>query len=82
MMDKLSSDFNRGYTKAIMDTIKVFNSIESDLRHHHKTLTHKLSLELLNCILKNREPIREGRSGFIRYNHNDGGFECYGGKEQ
>lgn len=76
-MEKLSGDFNRGYTKAIMDTIKIFNSIESDLKHRHKSLTHKLSLELLNCILKNREAIREGRSGFIRYNGSNDEFEFY-----
>ena len=77
-MDKLSGDFNRGYTKAIMDAIKIFNSVESDLRHHHKSLTHKKSLELLDCILKNREAIREGRSGFIRCNQ-DGNFEFFNG---
>lgn len=80
-MDRLSGDFNRGYTKAILDTIKIFNSVESDLRHHHKALTHKLTLELLNCIMKNRDAIREGRSGFIRYNHVKGEFEYYGKTE-
>lgn len=77
-MDRLSGDFNRGYTKAILDAMKIFNSVESDLRHHHKSLTHKKSLELLNCILKNRESIREGRSGFIRCNQ-EGEFEFYDG---
>ena len=77
-MERLSGDFNRGYTKAIMDVIKIFNSIESDLRHHHKSMTHKKSLELLDCILKNREAIRERRSGFIRCN-SDGDFEFYDG---
>ena len=77
-MERLSGDFNRGYTKAIMDAIKIFNSVESDLRHHHKSLTHKKSLELLNCILKNHEAILEGRSGFIRCN-SDGDFEFYDG---
>ncbi len=77
-MDRLSGDFNRGYTKAIMDTMRIFNYIESDLRHHHKSLTHKKSLELLNCILRNREAIREGRSGFIRCN-SEGDFEFYNG---
>lgn len=80
-MERLSGDFNRGYTKAIMDVMRIFNSVESDLRHNHKAMTHKMSLELLDCILKNREPIREGRSGFVRYNHSKGGFEFYGKKE-
>jgi len=76
-MERLSGDFNRGYTKAIMDVMRIFNYVESDLKHHHKSLTHKVSLELLNCILKNREAIREGRSGFIRL-HEDH-FEFFNG---
>ena len=41
----LSGDFNRGYTKAIMDVAEVFSYIQSDLRHHHKNLTAKSGLK-------------------------------------
>lgn len=68
----LSGDFNRGYTKAIMDVMEVFSYIQPDLKHHHKNLTAKTTSELLESILQNREHLREqhlsGGEGFIRYN--------------
>lgn len=37
----LSGDFNRGYTKAIMDVVEVLSYIQDDLKSHHKNLTSK-----------------------------------------
>lgn len=75
--DKLSGDFNRGYTRAIQDLQNVFTYIQPDLKHHHKNLNGKLSLSLLQCCLENRESIREKRSGFIRYNGQKKEFEWF-----
>ena len=66
----LSGDFNRGYTKAIMDIAEVFSYIQDDLKSHHKNLTSKSANELLECILQNREQLREqhlsGGKGFYQ----------------
>lgn len=53
-MDRLSEEFNRGYTKAIQDVIEIFECIQSDLEHHPKRLNGKLAIQLLKVILENR----------------------------
>ena len=68
-------DFTKGYTRAIMDTCKIFNSIQSDLSRYHKQLGYKDALEILALILKNREAIREGRGAAIGYSAAKGHFE-------
>ena len=70
-MDRLSGDYNRGYTKAIQDIIEVFTYILTDLRWHHKNLNAKTSIKLLQAILKNREMLSDDWGGFIRYNGKD-----------
>lgn len=67
-MERLSGDYNRGYTKAIMDVTKVFEYVDRDLSGHKMRLTNKLALRLFQVILENREAIREQRDGFIRWN--------------
>lgn len=76
-MDRLSGDYNRGYTKAIMDIKEVFNYIQPDLLWHKKRLTPKLAVELINCCLDNRERLRESVRGFIRWNSRTQEFEFY-----
>jgi hypothetical protein len=76
-MEKISGDFNRGYTKAIQDVQQIFNYIENDLIAHKKRLNSKLSKELLVCVLINREKVRENRNGFIRWNYLKKEFEWF-----
>lgn len=76
-MDRLSGDFNRGYTKAIQDVIEVFDYIQPDLKHHHKNLSAKVSVQLLNTILKERANIRDDFDGFIRWNCVKNEFEWF-----
>lgn len=80
----LSGDFNRGYTKAIMDVDEIFSYIQSDLRHHHNNLTAKSANELLECILQHREQLREQHlsdgKDFIRYNGKTQKFEWFEGR--
>lgn len=77
MIEKLSGNYNRGYTKAIQDIQEVFQYIKSDLDHHHVKLTHKSAEKLLQCCLENREKIRDSWNGFIRYNCKTKEFEFY-----
>lgn len=67
-IEKLSGDFIRGYTKAIMDILNIWDYIHNDLKHHHKRMNYELTKELLKCVLNNREKVRENMNGFIRWN--------------
>ncbi len=82
MIERLSGDFIRGYTRAIQDVIDIFEYIEPDLKHHRKGMTRKLAIELLKVVLAERESIREQRSGFIRWNNTLKKFEFFNGKEE
>ncbi len=77
MIEKLSGEYIRGYTRAIMDVTEVFGYIQADLKHHHKTLNHKAAMQLLKTILENREALREDweKRGFFRYVN--GSFEWH-----
>ncbi len=89
-MERLSGDYIRGYTKAIQDTIEVFEYIQQDLKRHHKNLNGKISIMLLEAILKHREEIRERKAiaswdckkeGFMRWNKLKNDFEWFSRKE-
>lgn len=67
-MERLSGDFNRGYTKAIMDVREAFAYVQNDLAAHKKQFSFKLIVRLLELFLGNRENFREDRDGFIRWN--------------
>ena len=77
MIERLSGEYNRGYTNAIQDLIEIFQYVQSDLKHHHKNLTPKLSAELLSCCLTNREKLRDHWNGFIRWNCVKNAFEYF-----
>ena len=74
---RLSCDFNRGYTKAIQDIIKIFKYVNIDLKYHHKLMTYKWAMKLLECCLENRMKLRDDLNGFIRVNGDD--FEFFNG---
>ncbi len=89
-MERLSGDYIKGYTKAVQDTIEVFEYIQPDLKYHRKNLNGKLSLMLLKAILKHREEIQERKAisgwdykkeGFIRWNKLKNDFEWFSRKE-
>ena len=82
MIERLSGEFNRGYTQAIMDLTEVFQYTQSDFKYHHKSFNYKNSMELLKCCLENREKIRDKWNGFIRYNAQKQGFEYYDPKQK
>ena len=81
MIERLSGEYNRGYTQAIQDITEVFEYIQPDLKHHHKNLNGKLSVALLSTILDNRVKIREKRNGFIRWNCIKKEFEWFSKKK-
>lgn len=81
-MERLSGEYIRGYTKAIMDITEVFRYIQPDLKYHHKNLNGKLAVELLQVFLENREALRDDWDGFIRCNGNTKEFEFYSSRKE
>lgn len=81
-MERLSGDFNRGYTKAIQDIEDVFVYVQCDLTGHKKRFNYKLIIRLLELFLKHRENFRENRDGFIRWNTKLNNLEFFERKVQ
>ena len=66
--DKLSGDYIKGYTQAIMD-IKdriLTPSMVQDCRLHRTAFNLKTIQKILNVMLEDRAIIREKRNSFIR----------------
>ena len=76
-VERLSGEYNRGYSRAIQDIIEIFEYIQSDLSFHKKRINAKLALRLLKVILTEREKIRDNWRGFIRWNTQKQDFEFY-----
>lgn len=70
---KLSSDFNRGYTKAITDIIHVFQYVNHDLRCNKMRMNYNWAEKILTCCLENREKLRDDWPGFIRTEKSESG---------
>lgn len=67
--ERLSRDFNRWYTKAIQDIMKVFEYVNDDLNYHRVRMNYRMVEKILDCFLKNREKFRDDigtGTGFIR----------------
>ena len=76
-LEKLSGNYNRGYTRAIQDVIEVFKYVNPDLLHHKKRMNYTLAIQLLETILKKCMSIRDGYDGFIRFNGQKNCFEWF-----
>ena len=81
MTERLSGEFNRGYTQALRDMKESLPNIIADLQHHRKRITPKLMDEYMECCISNREQLRESLGGFIRWNKQLDGFEYFPGEE-
>lgn len=84
-MIRLSGDYNRGYTKAILDIMTVTDYVNYDLKLHHKTLNYANINKMLKCCLENREDLRESEmlglsKNFVRWNTQLNDFEFYKGE--
>lgn len=67
--ERLSGDFNRGYTKAIRDITNVFEYVNRELNFRKVRMNYALVVKILDCFLKNREKFRDDMgtsTGFIR----------------
>ena len=79
--DKLSGDYIKGYTQAIMD-IKdriLTQNMAQDCRLHRTSFNLKSVQKILTTMLEDRAIIREKRNSFIRCEKEDSGivFKTY-----
>lgn len=81
MMERLSGDFVRGYTKAIKDIEDVFVCVQDDLSVHKKRFDFKLIIRVLELVLRHRENFRENQDGFIRWNTKENNLEFFNPQE-
>lgn len=68
--ERLSGDFNKGYTKAIQDIIEVFGCVDEEVKCKKLKWNIGLILKVLDCFLVNREKFRDDMgisTGFIRF---------------
>lgn len=68
----------QGYTAALLDVLKVFDYIQSDLKGHKRKQNYKTYKSIVETILLNRAILREDPNAFIRCNNNaENGFELW-----
>lgn len=79
MFEKLSGDYVRGYTAALVDLQKMLadpDGLVKDMKNHKKRLNQKSLTELLNLCIRHRAILRENPFAFVRVNSNNE-FEIY-----
>lgn len=78
MIERLSGEYNRGYTKAIQDIIEIFEYVNNELTFRKKRMNYKLAMQLLKTILSERQNIRDRiGDGFIRWSIQKQDFEYF-----
>ena len=80
-MERLSGEFNRGYTQALKDLEESLPGVIMDLKYNRKKITPKLMKEYVECCIRHREQLRENLEGFIRWNKQLDGFEYFPGEK-
>lgn len=82
MFNKISREYNQGYTAALLDVERLLESEDFilDLKVHKKTMTKKNLINLLKCLLEGRAILRENPDAWVRCNNDSKyGFEiCIG----
>lgn len=79
MLERLSGEYNRGYTKAIQDIIEIFEYVNFEIVNvRKKRMNYKTAMKLLKTILSERMNIRDRiGNGFIRWNVQKQDFEYF-----
>ena len=78
-MDRVVEGYSIGYTHGLMRVKQTLDmSMCDDLKRHGKRLTIKTLQAIINCMIENRETLRENPWAFVRCNDNaKNGFEVY-----
>ena len=79
-MERLEFGFNHGFTTALLKVREQLDSsFEEDLKRHKMRLNTKTIEKAIDCMIDNRELLRDNPQAFLRCKQ-AGGFEVVIGK--
>ena len=75
---RLSGDYNRGYTAALLKMQETLEAISGDMKQHKIPFNKKNIIALVKSMIDGRMWLRDDPNAFARCNNNvEGGFEVY-----
>jgi len=78
---KLSGDYNRGYTAALLRVKGMIESISFDMKYHKIPFNKKNIIAVVDKMIEGRMILRDNPDAFVRCNNSvEGGFEVYSPK--
>lgn len=78
---KLSGDYNRGYTAALLKVKETLKTIPSDMKYHKIPFNKKSIIAMVKSMIDGRMELRDNPDAFVRCNNSvEGGFEVYSPK--
>ena len=78
---KLSGDYNRGYTAALLKVKETLETIHLDMKHHKILFNRKSVIAMVSSMIEGRMELRDNPDAFVRCNNSvEGGFEVYSPK--
>lgn len=79
-MERMEFGFNHGYTRALLKVREQLDAaFAEDLRLHKIRINAKTIEQAIDCMIENRELLRDNPQAFLRCKHG-GGFEVVIGK--
>lgn len=80
---RIIAGYSQGYTAALKDVLDTINYIDNDLTKHRRRRNRKTYAAIVQCMIDNRELLRENPYAFVRCNDKcEGGFEVYCNKDR
>ena len=80
MMERMKFGYNHGFTRGLMKVKEqIDRNMMDDMKRHKVRLNVKSLGEMLDCMIENRELLRDNPQAFLRCK-NGGGFEVVIGK--
>lgn len=79
-MERMELGFNHGYTRALLKVREQLDSnFSEDLKRHKMRLNVKTLEQAIDCMIENRELLRDNPQAFLRCKQG-GGFEVVVGR--
>lgn len=79
-MERMEFGFNHGFTTALLKVREQLDAaFAEDLKRHKMRLNAKTIEQAIDCMIENRELLRDNPQAFLRCKHG-GGFEVFVGR--
>ena len=79
-LERMEFGFNLGFTRALLKVRDLLDSnFAEDLKRHKMRLNAKTIEQAIDCMIENRELLRDNPQAFLRCKHG-GGFEVVVGR--